>query len=153
MTATHEIFLAVRGETHVAIDRLKSWKSGQDKRNYDRYNSLLYSEGKDSALKVPEIKPIYSESSPTIPGFELLNKCFDSLMERDPRVLAFGEDVGQLGDVNQAFAGLQAKYGEVRIFDTGIREATIRLGTKGFTSDCRNSIFGLFAIWNTNFVR
>lgn len=125
MTATHDIFLAVRGEKHAAIDRLKAWKAGQDRRNYDRYNSLLHSEGKDSALKVQEIKPVYSESSATIPGFELLNKCFDALMERDSRVLAFGEDVGQLGDVNQAFAGLQAKYGEVRIFDTGIREATI----------------------------
>ena len=58
-------------------------------------------------------------------GFEILNHCFDALLARDPRVFAFGEDVGKIGDVNQGFAGLQQKYGEKRVFDTGIREATI----------------------------
>ena len=55
----------------------------------------------------------------------MLNACFDAALRRDPRVIAFGEDVGKLGDVNQGFADLQAKYGELRVGDTGIREATI----------------------------
>jgi pyruvate/2-oxoglutarate/acetoin dehydrogenase E1 component len=58
-------------------------------------------------------------------GFEILNACFDAALARDPRVVAFGEDVGQLGDVNQGFRGLQSKYGELRVSDTGIRETTI----------------------------
>ena len=60
-----------------------------------------------------------------VDGREVLQACFDSALSRDPRVIAFGEDVGKIGDVNQAFAGLQAKYGELRVTDTGIREATI----------------------------
>lgn len=125
MVAYHHVLLAIRTENNTAAQRLKAWKSAQDTLNHDRYSAFLYSENEQSALKVPVIKPVYSEQSPTIPGYELLNKCFDALLERDPRVLAFGEDVGQLGDVNQAFAGLQAKYGENRVSDTGIREATI----------------------------
>ncbi len=55
----------------------------------------------------------------------MINACFDAALNRDPRVIAFGEDVGRLGDVNQGFRGLQEKYGELRVSDTGIREATI----------------------------
>ena len=69
--------------------------------------------------------PIYSEKSLSLHGHEILNACFDAALARDPRVLAFGEDVGKLGDVNQGFRGLQAKYGDLRVTDTGIRETTI----------------------------
>ena len=58
-------------------------------------------------------------------GFEVINAAFDSILGRDPRVIAFGEDVGFLGDVNQGFKGMQEKYGALRVSDTGIREATI----------------------------
>jgi pyruvate/2-oxoglutarate/acetoin dehydrogenase E1 component len=58
-------------------------------------------------------------------GFEVMNANFDKLLEKEPRLIAFGEDVGQLGDVNQGFRGMQEKYGEFRVTDTGIREATI----------------------------
>jgi pyruvate/2-oxoglutarate/acetoin dehydrogenase E1 component len=67
----------------------------------------------------------YSESNKMVDGRELLNACFDANFERDPRLVAFGEDLGSIGDVNQGFAGLQTKYGELRITDTGIREMTI----------------------------
>ncbi len=90
-----------------------------------RYHSHLYSETDKSALKVPEIKAEFSESSPVINGFEVLNTFFDRTFANRKDVYAFGEDVGQIGDVNQGFAGLQAKHGEHRIFDTGIREWTI----------------------------
>lgn len=122
MVAIHQVFLAVRSEKNPGITRLINWKAGQDKLNEDRYNTLVHS---GTALKVKEIRPIYTEESVELPGYEILNRCFDDLLARDPRVLAFGEDVGFLGDVNQAFAGLQAKYGELRVTDTGIREASI----------------------------
>jgi pyruvate/2-oxoglutarate/acetoin dehydrogenase E1 component len=71
------------------------------------------------------VAPVYSEDSPLKNGFEILNANFDTLLEKDPRVFGFGEDVGKIGDVNQGFAGLQAKHGEKRVFDTGIREWSI----------------------------
>ena len=66
-----------------------------------------------------------AEDAPTINGYEVLNKYFNQLFAANAAVVAFGEDVGLIGDVNQGFAGLQNKYGENRIFDTGIRELTI----------------------------
>ncbi len=89
------------------------------------YNSFLYNEGPKSALHVEEIKPFISFDAPTINGYEVLNKYFDTLFSHNPLVFAFGEDVGYIGDVNQGFAGLQIKHGKERIFDTGIRELTI----------------------------
>ncbi|WP_114792833.1 thiamine pyrophosphate-dependent enzyme [Niabella yanshanensis] len=89
------------------------------------YNSLLYDDGPKSALKVEPVAPVYGESSPSLNGYQIINRYFDSVFESNPKVIAFGEDLGQIGDVNQGFAGLQKKYGNERIFDTGIRELTI----------------------------
>ncbi len=89
---------------------------------YDRY---LYNEGPRSALKVP-VKPVqYNDDAPMVRGFEIMNNYFDQLFATHPHVVAFGEDLGEIGDVNQGFSGLQDKYGRHRIFDTGIRELTI----------------------------
>ena len=93
--------------------------------NHQRYSSHVTSESAEAAIKVQEIKPEYSSESPTVDGREVLQACFDAALSRDPRVFAIGEDVGKIGDVNQAFAGLQAKYGELRVTDTGIRENSI----------------------------
>jgi len=95
------------------------------KENKNFYNTHLYNEGPKSALKVPEIKPVFKNDSETVNGFEVLNKYFDQLFTHNPKCVAFGEDLGQIGDVNQGFSGLQAKHGGERIFDTGIREVTI----------------------------
>jgi pyruvate/2-oxoglutarate/acetoin dehydrogenase E1 component len=89
------------------------------------YNTLLYNEGPKSALKVREEKATFAEDAPVINGFEILNKFFDELFTNNPKVVAFGEDVGFIGDVNQGFSGLQLKHGNQRIFDTGIREMSI----------------------------
>jgi pyruvate/2-oxoglutarate/acetoin dehydrogenase E1 component/TPP-dependent pyruvate/acetoin dehydrogenase alpha subunit len=89
------------------------------------YNSHLYHHGKKNLLQVAEVKPEFDEESPMINGYEILNRYFDDLFSNNPKVIAFGEDVGKIGDVNQGFAGLQAKHGAGRIFDTGIREMTI----------------------------
>jgi hypothetical protein len=89
------------------------------------YSSHLYSQSKESVLKVPEVLPVYSDDSPVLNGFEILNRAFDAMLAREPRLIAFGEDLGKIGGVNQGFAGLQEKYGQHRVTDTGIREATI----------------------------
>jgi pyruvate/2-oxoglutarate/acetoin dehydrogenase E1 component/TPP-dependent pyruvate/acetoin dehydrogenase alpha subunit len=93
--------------------------------NKNLYNTMLYNEGEKSALNVAEIKPYYADDAPTVNGFEVLNNYFDKLFETNSKVIAFGEDLGHIGDVNQGFSGLQEKHGKRRIFDTGIRELTI----------------------------
>ncbi len=90
-----------------------------------RYRSHLYNEGIKSLGKVIPSSPEFDENAPLLNGYQILNRYFDQLFAHNPKVLAFGEDIGQIGDVNQGFAGLQKKYGEKRIFDTGIRELTI----------------------------
>lgn len=93
--------------------------------NREIFSSHLYNNGPKSALRVTEVKPVYSDNAPVYNGYEILNKYFDRLFALNPTVVAFGEDLGKIGDVNQGFSGLQEKYGIHRIFDTGIRELTI----------------------------
>ncbi len=106
-------------------DLLINWYQQQVGLNQDRYNSKLFTDGKESPFLVDVVAPEYTDDSKMIDGRELLNACFDANFNRDQRLVAFGEDLGNIGDVNQGFAGLQAKYGELRITDTGIREMTI----------------------------
>ena len=89
------------------------------------YAKDLYNEGPKSTLNVSVESVQYATDAPVVNGYEVLNHYFDELFATNPKVFAFGEDVGNIGDVNQGFAGLQLKYGEDRIFDTGIREQTI----------------------------
>ena len=92
---------------------------------HDEYHSYLYSESSKSALNITPVQAVFSENSKTVDGREVLRNCFDAAFARDPRLFAMGEDVGQIGDVNQGFAGMQAKFGEIRVTDTGIRETSI----------------------------
>jgi pyruvate/2-oxoglutarate/acetoin dehydrogenase E1 component len=108
-----------------AREQLAEWLKNAEADNFDRYSSHLHSISDESALRVERVEAIYSETSPLVDGREVLQACFDAALARDPRVLAFGEDVGKIGDVNQGFAGLQGKHGELRVTDTGIRECTI----------------------------
>lgn len=89
------------------------------------YNSHLYNQGISSAMHVQTVEPVFANESPVINGYEIINRYFDQLFAHNKKVVAFGEDVGFIGDVNQGFAGLQEKHGEYRVFDTGIRELTI----------------------------
>jgi 2-oxoisovalerate dehydrogenase E1 component len=125
MSAALQALTVVRHEENNSKSKLLDWKNTQNAINEERYSSYLYNQSPKSALKVTGSEPIYSAESPTLYGFEVLNACFDAALARDPRVIAFGEDIGKLGDVNQGFRGLQEKYGELRVTDTGIREATI----------------------------
>ena len=121
-SAAHEALRTLRDEANPSKDILIQWKFENNKINEKRYGSHLHS---GTALKVDEVKPVFSQSSPTMFGFEVVNAAFDAALAREPRLIAFGEDVGKLGDVNQGFKGMQEKYGAMRVTDTGIREATI----------------------------
>ena len=91
----------------------------------DNYSSHLYSESEWKAVNIPEIKPVFSENSQILDGRVVIRNNFDKIFEKYPETLIFGEDTGSIGDVNQGLEGMQEKYGETRIADTGIREATI----------------------------
>jgi len=127
-----EIFVAARKAIRVSAknlsperDELLNWYKNQEELNYDRYNSKLHTNGNESPENIQITDAVYDESSKMVDGREVLNACFNENFSRDPRLVAFGEDLGNIGDVNQGFAGLQAKYGELRVTDTGIREMTI----------------------------
>ena len=91
----------------------------------DNYSSHLYSESEWKAVNIPEIKPVFSEDSQILDGRVVIRNNFDKIFEKYPETLIFGEETGSIGDVNQGLEGMQEKYGETRIADTGIREATI----------------------------
>lgn len=115
----------MRNERISVRQEVIAWVKSTYKENEERYSSHLYSESSHSALKIKTIKPKFSNDRKLVDGRMVLQACFDDALSRDPTVFAFGEDVGKIGDVNQAFAGLQAKHGELRVTDTGIREITI----------------------------
>jgi pyruvate/2-oxoglutarate/acetoin dehydrogenase E1 component/TPP-dependent pyruvate/acetoin dehydrogenase alpha subunit len=117
--------LSLCKENTAAVKSLRNFYNYTQTDNADKFSSHLYSQSRYSALKVNEVKATYDNESAIVNGFEVLNKFFDITFANNPAVFAFGEDLGKIGDVNQGFAGLQEKYGESRIFDTGIREASI----------------------------
>jgi len=125
MRAARKTLRLLRYENVEARQELLQWLDFAVGDDHDRYSSHLFSQSDESALKVTRVDPEYTESSSIVDGREVLRACFDAALERDPKVLAFGEDVGKIGDVNQGFAGLQQKFGELRVTDTGIRECTI----------------------------
>ncbi|MEN8248203.1 MAG: thiamine pyrophosphate-dependent enzyme [Bacteroidota bacterium] len=114
-----------RNKPSQAREEARKWLDNFLKQAEKDYSSHMHSESKMAASKVERIAPVYTADSPTVDAREVVQACFDDALERDPRVLAFGEDLGKIGDVNQGFAGLQDKYGEIRVADTGIRETTI----------------------------
>lgn len=124
MQALRRILSYCTGNTE-AVRGLRNYYEHLVQDNKDKFNSHLHSESRHSVMKVPEVPAVYNEEFPVLNGYEILNKFFDYTFATNPAVFAFGEDLGKIGDVNQGFAGLQEKYGDQRIFDTGIREATI----------------------------
>jgi pyruvate/2-oxoglutarate/acetoin dehydrogenase E1 component/TPP-dependent pyruvate/acetoin dehydrogenase alpha subunit len=123
--AMHRALVAVRGENDRVRQPLVQWSREQKPLDRQRYHALLLSESDESPLRVPHEAPRFDEGAPEVDGYKVLNAAFAAALERDPRVIAFGEDVGKLGDVNQGFVDLQARFGELRVGDAGIREATI----------------------------
>ncbi|QEM10559.1 thiamine pyrophosphate-dependent enzyme [Mucilaginibacter rubeus] len=127
-----EIFTAIRKALRLTVHddnaerkALSDWLKVEGVKNAERYNSKLFTGTPESPLYVPVVPAIYSDDAKVMDGREVLNAAFDANFARDKSIVAFGEDLGAIGDVNQGFAGLQAKYGEIRISDTGIRETSI----------------------------
>jgi len=123
MKAAHQATIVLEQVQQGA--KLRSFYQQLREENKDFFNSHLYNEGPKSALKENGTALEFADDAPTINAFEVLNRYFDALFSTNKKVVAFGEDLGHIGDVNQGFAGLQAKHGNLRIFDTGIRELTI----------------------------
>lgn len=123
--AVRRALFAVQREGADVGAPLARWLRTQEPLDQARYHAHLLAEGADAAARVPVVPPAYDDSAIEVDGYKVLNACFDAALKRDPRVVAFGEDVGKLGDVNQGFVDLQARYGELRVGDAGIREATI----------------------------
>lgn len=127
-----EVFSAARKavrysikEQSTAFETLKNWIKAYSEEIQPKYSSLLYSESQYSPLHIKEVKPSFSENSEMVDARLIIRENFDQLFNKYPEALIFGEDSGNIGDVNQGLEGLQKKYGELRIADTGIREATI----------------------------
>lgn len=121
----HATLRANIGNHTQEVNSLKEFYEAYLAKYQDVYSSHLHSQSANSALSVSEVKPEYDHNSEELNGFEILNKTFDFLLSNHPEVIAFGEDVGKIGDVNQGFAGLQEKHGKTRVMDMGIRENTI----------------------------
>ncbi|HUR12243.1 MAG TPA: thiamine pyrophosphate-dependent enzyme [Flavitalea sp.] len=122
----HTLYLAIEcmGDSPAA-DAIREYYQEIKREGLDLYSSHLYDQSPKSMLKLTGSTLNYDQDAPMMNGYEILNKYFDELFEKHPEVVVFGEDVGRIGDVNQGFAGLQLKYGDLRISDTGIRELTI----------------------------
>ena len=119
------LFTTIGLLTEPTKSKLNDWLQNLRHIGDRKYSAHLYEEGSQSALNVPLIPPRWEEDSPLVNGYEVIHAYFEKTFERIPELYAFGEDVGQIGDVNQGLAGLQAIFGKDRIFDTGIREWTI----------------------------
>jgi pyruvate/2-oxoglutarate/acetoin dehydrogenase E1 component/TPP-dependent pyruvate/acetoin dehydrogenase alpha subunit len=125
MAAVTVALLWAKDDPEIHTAELRQWKCSQTRINLARYSSDLYSATAESALNVPVVAAEYTADAPLLKGFEIIKACFDAAFARIPNLVAMGEDVGLLGGVNQGWAHLQEKYGQYRITDTGIREATI----------------------------
>jgi pyruvate/2-oxoglutarate/acetoin dehydrogenase E1 component len=123
--AIQKVLFLLRNDSFPSKESLQIFYNSFTNENKARFNSHLYSSSRESALNVKAVAPVYNDDSKLVDGREILQANFAELFARDPRLVAFGEDLGRIGDVNQGFAGLQAKFGELRITDSGIREATI----------------------------
>ncbi|MES2139361.1 MAG: thiamine pyrophosphate-dependent enzyme [Bacteroidota bacterium] len=123
--AAKQVLRLIRNENTVSKTQLIDWLNESNLANHDRYSSYLHSESELNALNVKPIPAEYKGENKMVDGRELLRDNFDAILAKYPEVLIFGEDAGKIGGVNQCLETLQEKYGEIRVFDTGIREATI----------------------------
>ena len=123
MSTLRDAMLDTAGEDGPERKALQVWLKSANVKSLHRYSSSLYSDGADSALKVPGIPAIFSDE--LVDGRQVLQKNFEEIFTRYPNALTFGEDVGGIGGVNQVMEGMQDKFGEERVSDTGIRECTI----------------------------
>jgi len=124
-TATRKALRYVLGENSAEKKQLQDWINNYFEIIQPKYSSDLYSEAKGKATTIAEIKPIYDSEADQVDARLIIRDNFDFILNKHPEVLIFGEDAGAIGDVNQGLEGMQLKYGELRVADVGIREATI----------------------------
>ena len=122
---SRKALIALRNESSSEIDEFRAWVKDLLDKNQEMYSSHLLSETDKSPMLIEEVEPTYSDNPKRVDGRVVLRDNFDMLFSKYPQTLVFGEDAGKLGDVNLGLEGMQDKYGEVRVSDTGIREATI----------------------------
>lgn len=122
LTIARRLQFVYNKEDNASLRQFIAKEKGQLSSLYEQHH---LSESPKAALRVPVVAANFSENNERINGYEVINRFFDRALKRIPELYVFGEDVGQIGGVNQGMAGLQAKYGEHRVFDTGIREWTI----------------------------
>lgn len=125
LSTARKVLRKVRNENIPAKSALASWISAKTDQNFERYSSYLHSHSDESALKIKAVAPTYGSDNKMEDGRIILRDNYDKLLEKYPQALVFGEDAGQIGGVNQTLEGMQEKYGELRVSDTGIRECTI----------------------------
>ncbi len=125
LETARKVLRLVRTENTTAKKKLQEWIKNYKAVNQSKYSKYLFGEGNKKAVNVKEVKPVYDADAPMVDGRIVLRDNFEKLFEKYPELLVFGEDSGKIGDVNQGLEGMQEKFGEVRVFDTGIREATI----------------------------
>lgn len=116
---------SMRFTNEVDKSELKQWILAKQQESHDRYSSYLYSESDQQIGNIPSVEPTYDTDAPMEDGRIILRENYRKLLERYPNLLVFGEDAGKIGGVNQSLEGLQETFGELRVFDTGIRECTI----------------------------
>jgi pyruvate/2-oxoglutarate/acetoin dehydrogenase E1 component/TPP-dependent pyruvate/acetoin dehydrogenase alpha subunit len=120
-----KVMWQIKDEDFAAKHELQTWIDKYRDRYQKRYSSHLYSESEQAATKITEVKPVYNDDAPLVDARTILRDNFNEIFTKHPETLIFGEDTGYIGDVNQGLEGMQKKFGELRVFDTGIREATI----------------------------
>jgi pyruvate/2-oxoglutarate/acetoin dehydrogenase E1 component len=127
---------------HGTLERaaIAVWLKDTEAKSHELYSSWLYTEGNGSALKIQPVAPAFTENSTMVDGREILRDNYDAILENNPLFLIFGEDAGNIGGVNQTLEGMQKKYGELRVSDTGIREATIAGQCIGLAMRCLRPI-------------
>ena len=125
IVAAKSVLRLTRNENISSKKQLVEWISESKLANHDRYSSYLHSESEQNALKTKPVKAEFEGEAKLVDGRELLRENFNAILSKYPEVVIFGEDAGKIGGVNQGLEGLQEKFGEIRVFDTGIREATI----------------------------
>lgn len=123
--ASRKTLRLLRGENTPAKNKLSAWVKKQINTNFERYSSALHSESEQSAMRIEPIAPTYDGSGQMEDGRIILRDNYEKLLENNPELLVFGEDAGKIGGVNQTLEGMQDRFGELRVSDTGIRECTI----------------------------
>lgn len=123
--AGRKILRYIAHENFPEKDRMIAWLDAYQKTLRPKFSAHVYDESENAVILREAIAPSYDEDAALVDGRIILRDNFDKIFEANPEVLIFGEDSGKIGDVNQGLEGLQDKYGEIRVSDTGIREPTI----------------------------